>query len=124
MRDKFELEVERKASNDHVVSFEGAAYEMPRGYAASKVTLRRRLLDDTIFFLHGDHLIQLHPVDLAGNARAKRAKDIVQRGDDLDSAPPTTAADLAFQREFNSVVDADGGFSGTSQDLTDTEQSS
>ena len=121
LRDKFELEVERKVSNDHVVSFEGVKYEVPRGYASSKVTLRRRVLDDTIFFLHGEHLIQLHPVDLAANARAKRAKDIVPRSGDLDSAPPTTSAEIAFQREFNSVVDADGGFSGTPQGLTDTE---
>lgn len=108
LRRKFELWTERRVSTDHVVSIDGVAYEMPRGYATRKVLLRRRLLDGGIGFLHDGRLIDLHPVDLAANARAHRA-----RGNGPDEpprpVPKKSAADIAFQREFGPVVGGDGG---------------
>jgi transposase InsO family protein len=54
LRQKFELWLERQVAADHVVTVDGVAYEMPRGYAGCKVTLHRRLLDGSIGFLHED----------------------------------------------------------------------
>ncbi|MCO5164825.1 MAG: hypothetical protein M9894_00445 [Planctomycetes bacterium] len=56
----------------------------------------------------GDRLVRLHPVDLAANARDRRARR--EDHDEPTSRPPAkTAADLAFERDLGPVVDADGG---------------
>lgn len=108
LRRKFEVWLGRLVSSDHIVSFDTIAYEMPRGYAGRKVQLRRRLLDGGIGFLHEGKLIDLHPVDLASNARTPRARG--GNSDDPPQAMPRkSAADLAFQRDFNPVVGDDGG---------------
>jgi transposase InsO family protein len=109
LRAKFEIWVERRVANDHVVSVEGVVYEMPKGYGGQKVVLRRRLLDDKIGFLHDGRLIDLHPVDLAGNARAKRVNDRADQ-DDTQPVPRPSAADMAFARDFGPIVGDDGGF--------------
>jgi len=107
LRRKFEVWIERRVSNDHVVSIDAVAYEMPRGYAGHTVLVRRRLLDGGIGFLHEGKLIDLHPVDLAANARAARAR--VKSSDDPPKPmPKKSAADLAFQRDFGPVVGDDG----------------
>lgn len=105
---KFELWTERRVSADHVVSIDGVAYEMPRGYATHKVLLRRRLLDGGIGFLHDGRVVDLHPVDLAANAHAQRARD---SGPDEPPhpMPKKSAAAMAFEREFGQVVGDDGG---------------
>jgi transposase InsO family protein len=91
---KFEIWLERRVSSDHVVSVGSIHYEMPRGYAGRKVILRRRLLEGgRIAFLHEGKLVDIAPVDLASNARAKRARG---------------AHD--YQHDFGPVVDEGGGF--------------
>ncbi|RLA56827.1 MAG: hypothetical protein DRR04_13765 [Gammaproteobacteria bacterium] len=119
LRSHFEISIERRVSNDHVISLDGIAYEMPRGYAGRKVTVRRRLLEGTIVLLHEDKLIELHPVDLASNARSKRAKGVLDSSSSDHTIPPRTAAQIAFQNEFGPVVDEDGGFIG---DLNDHQE--
>ncbi|MFQ5495485.1 MAG: DDE-type integrase/transposase/recombinase, partial [Phycisphaerae bacterium] len=99
LRAKFELAVERRVSTDHVVSIGAADYEMPRGYAGTRVVLYRRLLDGTIGFTHQGQVIELKPVDPAANARARRGKD--QNRDEPLPMPPATAAELAFNRDFD-----------------------
>jgi len=106
LRRKFEVWLERRVSTDHVVMIDSVAYEMPRGYAGGKVTLRRRLLDSSIGFLHEGKLIDIRPVDLASNARSPRAR---ADGDDPQPMPPVTAAELAFKQDFGPVVERDGG---------------
>jgi len=109
LRRRFVVHVERRVSNDHVVSFEGTRYEVPRGHAGTKVRLHRQLLEERLYMLHQGRMVRLHPVDLAGNAAARRAGDVAP--DDADGhARPPGAADLAFQRDFRPVVGADGGF--------------
>ncbi len=108
LRAMFEVWIERRVTADHTVPIDSIDYEMPRGYAGRKVTLRRRLLDGTIGFLHEGRLIDLLPVDLHANARAPRARD---RGDEAPAPmPPITAAELAYRRDYQPIVDADGGF--------------
>jgi putative transposase len=109
---QFEIWLERRVSTDHVVSVNGVAYEVPRGHAGRKVDLRRRLIDGGIGLLHEGEVIELHPVDLASNARARRARPERRRRSDADgtqSVPPKTAADLAFEHDFGPVVSGDGG---------------
>ena len=109
LRQRFVLHIERKVSNDHVISFDSVHYEVPRGHACHKVIVHRRLLDGTIAILHEGKLVELHPVDLAANARARRAKP-GRQAEPSQHPLPKSAADLAFERDFRPVVDADGGF--------------
>ena len=51
LQSKFELSIERRVSADHVVSIGSVDYDMPCGYAGTKVTLHRKLLDKTIGFV-------------------------------------------------------------------------
>ena len=108
----FELWIERRVSNDHVVSVDSIDYEMPKGHGGQKVVLRRRLLDGSIGLLHEGRVIDLHPIDLAGNARAQRAKGEVDHNhhDDTRPNPSQSAADLSYARDFGPIVGRDGGF--------------
>lgn len=109
LRRKFEVWLQRRASPDGIVSIDSVLYELPRGYAGQRVTLRRRLLDGSIGFLHEAKLIDLHPADLEANAHSPRARSR-RKEPDVQATPPPSAADLAFQRDFGPVVDEDGGF--------------
>jgi len=108
LRSRFVVFVERTVSNDHVVSLDGVAYEVPRGLARQRVTLHRRVLDGTVALVHDGRLVDLHPVDVHANAVDRRGG----AGDDApaEAPPPPSAADLAFQRDFGPVVTPDGGF--------------
>ena len=69
------------------------------------------MLTGVLFILHDGTLKRLHPVDLAANAKTKRAQsktvnDTPVPGD----AIPKTAATLAFERDFAPLVGTDGGF--------------
>lgn len=111
LRRKFEVTLTRRVTPDNVVSIDSVPYDMPRGYRGQKVQLRRKLLGaGGIFFLHQGRLMELHPTDLAANARAKRAQGAPTAEEDLDHPPRPSAADLAFQRDYGPVVDADGGY--------------
>lgn len=110
----FVLFFERTASNDRVVSIDQVDYELPAALGprgrrqGAKVQLVHRLLDDTYHAVCGDLLVRLHPVDLAANARAPRARS--RRDDEPPTSPPAkTAADLAFERDYAPVTDEDGG---------------
>lgn len=121
LRQKFELCVERRVSNDHIVSVGAVDYEVPKGYGGQKVVLRRRLLDGGIGFLHQGRVIDLHRVDLTGNARAKRTTDDAGH-DDAQAVPSQSSADLSFLRDFGPIVSGDGGFV-TPQDNHDADMS-
>jgi len=108
LREKFEVYLSRTVTPDNVVSIDSVSYEMPRGHDGKKVVLRKKLLNGGIFFLHDGHLLELHPVDLEENARARRGKG--DRDDaEVEHPLPPSAADLAYQRDLGSVVGPDGG---------------
>ena len=86
-------------------------YEMPLGYAGESVLVRRHVLDSSVWCLHEGKLMQLHPVDLAANARSKRTKRN-PRPKKSSNFPSKSAADLRFERDFKPVVDKDGGYDG------------
>jgi hypothetical protein len=111
LRRKFEVTLTRRVTADNVVSIDSVPYDIPRGYRGQKVQLRRKLLGTGgIFFLHQGRLMELHPTDLAANAQAKRTQGSPTAEEDVDSPPRPSAADLAFQRDYGPVVDADGGY--------------
>lgn len=108
LRQAFIVTDERLVSRDHVIQFEGTDYEAPMGLARQKVQVHRQVLTGALSVLHEGHLVTLHPVDLAHNARARRgprtARELPEQG------PVKTAATLAFERDFAPVVDGEGGF--------------
>jgi transposase InsO family protein len=109
LRERFFVTETRRVSNDHVISFEGTAYEVPRGHATTRATLRRAVLDDSLYVLHQGQWTRLHPVDLTANAYARRARPGAAAPEDDQGPPPVpTAACQAFDRDFGPVVDADG----------------
>jgi putative transposase len=97
----------RKVRADNVIDYNGINYETPLGYSGRRITIYRDLLSPKIWVLHHGQAVELHPPDLAFNARERRSgakpKPPVQ-------GPITTAAELHFNRKFSSIVGIDGGF--------------
>ena len=109
LRPAFAIEHNRRVSNDHVVSFDGVSYEMPKGTASKRVVLRQQILDGKVYFEHEGRLIRLEPVDLHKNARDPRDRRDSIDGHGEHRGDTQSAADLRFQDEFPPVVDRDGG---------------
>jgi hypothetical protein len=117
LRRSFVVCLERRVSGDHVVSVGRVPYEVPRGHAGQKVQVYHQLLEDKILFCHEGRFVELHPVDLAGNALDRRAgSDRVLQEDEVHP-PPRSAADMAFERDFSPIVGRDGGFADPRKDV-------
>jgi putative transposase len=111
-RAKFVVRESRLVSNDHVIKHSGKLWEAPRGLARNHVEVIRHVLDGHLYLQHHGKLIRLHEVDLAANATSRRGYP----GDELpqpDEGVPTTAATLAFKRDYAPITGPDGGFSHT-----------
>ena len=108
LRSRFVLHIKRTVTADHTVSVDSVAYEIPTGHAGEKLLVHRRLLDNTYAVLHQGRLVDIHPVDLHANARARRARGRDPQPEAAHPLPPS-AADLAFERDFSPVVSPDGG---------------
>lgn len=109
LRRHFFVPEERVVSNDHVVQLEGKDWEVPRGLAGQKVTVRRDVLEAGRYFLeHNGDWLQLATVRLHDNARAHR------RGVSTSTPEPATAtqgAALASADEaYAPITQEDGGF--------------
>lgn len=109
LRDRFVVTQTRRVSRDHIVSYQGQDYEVPRGHAGTQITLYRRLLSDELWILQAGRRVLLAPVNLEHNAIARRARPTSPSPSD-DEGSPCTAARLAFERDFGPVLDPDGGF--------------
>lgn len=108
--DAFVIRCKRTVSKDNVLKHGGQIYEVPRGHAGERIVLSRHILDqDALSILHDGRQVRLHPVDLATNAYARRARP-TSLPTSSDTPSPPTAASLAFEADFNPVVDADGGY--------------
>lgn len=121
LRDKLVVTEVRKVSKDNVVSIDGVDFEVPRGHAETALSVRRNLLSEELFVLHDGRLVQLHPVDLAANAVARRATLGAPAPND-DEGTPRTAASIAFARELGPVVGPDGGFLLPTRKPTDGDE--
>lgn len=105
LRERFFVSETRKVSADNVVKIRGTDYEVPRGHASTRIEVRRHTIDRRVCILHKGRVVELHPVDLARNAESRRIatmKDDASRAGD-EGEPPTTAAALAFARDFGPV---------------------
>jgi putative transposase len=109
LRAHFFVPEERVVSNDHVISIDSVHYEVPRGLAGQKITVRRDVLDPTHLRLDLDgSSVRLCPVDLHANANARRVA-----GATPTTPPPTscrTAATRTVERTLNPITDPEGGF--------------
>ena len=104
---RFFVTEQRQVAKDHVVPLFGVDYETPAGHAGTRITLYRHLLEGTVHMLHQGLLVRLHPVDLAENAKSRRARKAAE----LPPKGPTRgSADITFANDFKAVVDPDGGF--------------
>lgn len=98
----------RRVTADHCVPIASVDYEVPRGHAGEKIEIHHQLLTGTYAVVHEGRLVTLQPVDLARNARGRRARRNVPG--EPASPPERTAADLAFERAHGPIVGPDGGF--------------
>lgn len=107
LEEKFCLYIERRVSNDHVVDVGEVHYEVPRGLAGQWVTLRQGFLDASVRLLYQGDLVELAKLAPAFNARDRRGSR--RDREEPEPMPVPGAAELAFNRRFTPVVDADGG---------------
>jgi transposase InsO family protein len=110
----------RLVSNDHIIQFGGELWEAPRGLDGETVEVHRRLLDDdALYVVHRGELVRLSHPDLGRNATSHRGKlkDPNPAPDAADEHPaPKTASTMAFEKAFNSMTDADGGYPASPPD--------
>ena len=111
LRPSFILKRERVVSNDHVISFNGVHYEVPRGLAGIKIILHHNILDDSVEVLHQNRMVRLAPLDPHVNARDKRSKNAASDDDSIPKNITRTSSQMAFDRDHRPIVGADGGFS-------------
>jgi transposase InsO family protein len=109
-RRHFVITADRKVSHDNVISYDGSAYEMPRGHAGETVPVSRHLLDgNALTVVHEGKAVKLARLDPTANARSRRGRP-ARPGNATAQTPPTTAADARFGSDFEPLVDADGGY--------------
>lgn len=109
LRRRFNVQLKRRVSSDHVVSIDSEFYEVPRGHAGAQVAIERNVLDGRLRFCHRGQMIELAPLDPAKNARAQRARRRRRPDDETLHPLPHSAADMVYDREMSPVVDPDGG---------------
>lgn len=114
LRQRFFVDVERTVTNDHVVSINGRAWEVPRGLARQRITVRRDVFDPSHLLLdHKGRTLRLQEVDLVANANNRRA----QRAP--EPPPPTTskgAALTATDADLAPITEPDRGFAVVNQE--------
>lgn len=101
----------RKVRSDNCITYNGVIYQLPYGYAGKRINLDFNLIKQTLHFISDTSSILLHEADPEANAR--RAPF---RSPKIDPKPPDfmTAAEIAFNKDFQPIVDHDGGFSNSS----------
>jgi len=114
LRRRFVIYIQRTVTADHTLSVDSIDYEVPRGHGGEKILVHRYLLENRLAIVHHGRLVDLKPVDLHANARARRARPS-HAHPDTQHPLPKSAADMAFERDFAPVVDPDGGLSNPKQ---------
>ena len=109
LRQHFFTTLDRRVSNDHVISIDGRQWEVPGGLARQVVKVRRDVFDPMHLLLeHEGRTLQLAQVDLASNARAHRARSTPP----APEAPPRSegAALASANQALAPITRSDGGF--------------
>lgn len=110
LRDFFVVTETRSVSKDHVIKYDGAQYEAPRGLGDSKVEVHRKVLDAELFIIHEGKALRLHLLDREANARDRRARQLDPETPVTGEGVPRTAASIAFDKDLGPLVDHEGGF--------------
>lgn len=106
---RFVVRESRKVSADHVIQWDGRRWEAPRGCGDTWVDVVRHVLDGRRWVVHQGRQLLLAELDPHRNATDRRAAAPPARPDPGEGLP-TTAATLAYDQDFTSLLDADGGF--------------
>jgi transposase InsO family protein len=107
--DQFVLTIERRVTPDNLIPYKEVDYELPRGYAGQRIQITRRLLDGTLSIMHEGRAVVLHPVDTTANAYARRARK-ASPPPLPPERPPKTAAAMAFESDYQPLVDHEGNY--------------
>jgi transposase InsO family protein len=109
LRQHFFVTIERRVTNDHIVSIGGRHWEVPRGLAQQVVRVRQDVFDPTHLLLeHEGRTLRLAEVDLVANARDRRARPAPSAP---DTPTPNPGAALATaERDLAPITQPDGGF--------------
>lgn len=109
LREHFFVTRTRRVGNDHVVSVDGRAWEVPRGLAGETVSIRQDAFDPLHLLLeHDGRPVRLAEVDVVANARGRRVR---RPPPDPDADPPEPGAALAAaERALAPITQPDGGF--------------
>jgi len=114
LRRYFFVTEERTVSNDHVVKLEGAQWEVPRGLAQQRITIRRDVLEPGRYFLEHEGAWQkLERVRLYENARERRGRV------PSEAPEPTTTKGAALTKADSAlapITQPDGGFAATDEE--------
>ena len=109
---RFVVRQPRKVSTDHVVKMDGRLWETPRGLGDGWVEVTRHVLDGRLWVVHEGRMVELAELDPHANATDRRGTVDADRPLSSEGVP-TTAASLAYDQDFQPLVDADGGFPET-----------
>lgn len=130
LRARFLVSTTRRVTKHNLVPYNGVDYEVPRGHAGERLTIYRHLLEpdevvddaERLSIVHDGRRVFLAPVDRIDNAYSRRGSG--RPPEDLPSPenpPPFTAADRGFSRDFEPILDEDGGFPEQASDPATTK---
>jgi transposase InsO family protein len=113
---EFVITKTHKVSADNIVKVDGKLLEMPLGYAGTRVHIACDLLHSEARVLHEGKMILLNPVNLNDNAKTKRSGRLsITQKKKCALGPITTAARIAFEKDFPTMVNAAGDFMANKQ---------
>ena len=109
IRQAFILHENRRVSADNIISFQKTNYEIPVGHAGDVITLRRNVLDGSLYVIHQEKIVAISPVDLHANARGRRAKR--NHAEEENRQLPKSSAQISYDKQIQPIIGADGGYS-------------
>lgn len=115
LRRHFFVGVERTVTSDHVVSIDSRDWEVPRGLAGERLTVRQDVFDRQRLLLeHEGRVLRLQEVDVVANADGHRGR----QGPPPDTTETTTAgaAIRAADAALAPITQPDGGFAVTDEE--------
>ena len=98
----------RKVSADNIVKLDGLSYEMPIGHAGKSVLVSEDILHSTYSVIHDGKNMILQKVDLALNAKAKRAAP--EEKNQTQNGPTRTAARRSYSNDLEPIVTETGDY--------------
>lgn len=103
----FVIKETRKVRNDNAIPFNNAIYEVPFGYAGTRISVFYNTTSGALSMLHGGKVIELRTVDLHANARDRRAR---RKEESSTQGPIRTATEISFQNKTRPIINSDGGY--------------